>query len=511
MQSVRIPEVTDDPSVDIALDTVAKGKQALVFVTSKRSAEKTAEDIARKLKGKQEGLARQLLTALSRPTKQCERLAKCASRGAVFHHAGLAQKQRDLIETAFREGKLGVIVCTPTLAYGVNLPSFRTIVKSVKRYESGRGLRWIPVLEYLQYAGRSGRPDFHDDHGEAVLIASSEPEAEELLERYVHGQPEEIYSKLAVEPVLRMHLLALIASGTVRSTSSILSFFERTFWAHQFKDMDKLTTVVDRTLRRLEEWGFITMASSDFVSADELEERGVRPTSLGMRVAQLYLDPLTAHQLILGLGSHRGLSAFAALQLLSSTLEMRPALRVKVKEYDLIQDALLQHHDKLLVEEPTLYDEEYDAFLASVKTALMLHEWTEEKDEPYLLETFDVRPGELKVKLQTADWLLYAMVELCKLLGFKELLAELMKIRVRLEYGVREELLPLLKLKGIGRVRSRQLFAAGFKTVGHLKAAPAGSLRRVLGEKLGQSVREQLEGKAPREQKPEQQASLSGY
>ena len=269
--------------------------------------------------------------------------------------------------------------------------------------------------------------------------------------------------------------------------------------------------VVDRTIRRLEEWGFITMASSDFVSADELEERGVRPTSLGMRVAQLYLDPLTAHQLILGLGSHRGLSAFAALQLLSSTLEMRPALRVKVKEYDLIQDALLQHHDKLLVEEPTLYDEEYDAFLASVKTALMLHEWTEEKDEPYLLETFDVRPGELKVKLQTADWLLYAMVELCKLLGFKELLAELMKIRVRLEYGVREELLPLLKLKGIGRVRSRQLFAAGFKTLGHLKAAPAGALERVLGEKLGQSVREQLEGKTPREQKPEQQASLSGY
>src|SRR3989338_7367226 len=165
---------------------------------------------------------------------------------------------------------------------------------------------------------------------------------------------------------------------------------------------------------------------------------------------------------------------------------MRPALRVKGKDYDLIQDALLQYHDKLLVEEPTLYDEEYDAFLASVKTALMLHEWTEEKDEPYLLETFDVRPGELKVKLQTADWLLYAMVELCKLLAYKELLAELMKIRVRLAFRLREEPHPMLKLEGSGGVRRRQLFTGGCKTLGHLKAAPAGALERVLGEKLGQ-------------------------
>ncbi|MBW3014781.1 ATP-dependent DNA helicase, partial [Candidatus Woesearchaeota archaeon] len=85
-----IAQITKNPAIDLALDTIKIKKQALVFVNSKRSAEKTAEDIAKaikEIKPEYEKLSHDLLHAISRPTKQCERLAYCAKRGIVFHHA----------------------------------------------------------------------------------------------------------------------------------------------------------------------------------------------------------------------------------------------------------------------------------------------------------------------------------------------------------------------------------------------------------------------------------------
>ena len=65
---------------------------------------------------------------------------------------------------------------------------------------------WIPVLEYLQMAGRAGRPEYEKE-GQSIIIASDEDQKEEVYDKYILGQPEEIYSKLAVEPVLRTYLL----------------------------------------------------------------------------------------------------------------------------------------------------------------------------------------------------------------------------------------------------------------------------------------------------------------
>ncbi|MBI4150376.1 ATP-dependent DNA helicase, partial [Candidatus Woesearchaeota archaeon] len=219
-KQMGITTITEDPTIDLALDTLRINKQALVFVNSKRSAEKTAEDISKKIKleGQQkvelEQLGEQALHALAKPTKQCERLASCIKKGIAFHNAGLVQEQKELIEDSFRAGKIKIICCTPTLAAGVDLPSFRTILKDLKRFSSPQGMVWISVLEYEQMAGRSGRPRY-DTYGEAIAIASSEKEKENIFEKYVCGTPEEIYSKLAVEPVLRTYILSLIAAEFV--------------------------------------------------------------------------------------------------------------------------------------------------------------------------------------------------------------------------------------------------------------------------------------------------------
>src|SRR3990167_1973380 len=112
MPTKKISSETGNGALDLALDTMKLGKQALVFVNTKRSAEKTAEDISNKIKTNDEKLrelSENSLKALSKPTKQCERLAKCIKKGIAFHHAGLVSKQRALVEDSFRNGTIKII------------------------------------------------------------------------------------------------------------------------------------------------------------------------------------------------------------------------------------------------------------------------------------------------------------------------------------------------------------------------------------------------------------------
>ncbi len=484
-----------DPVYKLALKTLEQNKQAIVFVPSRASAEKTAEDIAKLTTFNLPDLEHEILKAASTPTKQCRKLSHTIKKGVAFHHAGLLQKQKELIEDEFRKGTIKIICCTPTLAAGLSLPVFRVIIKSLKRYSGSWGMDWIPVLEYLQMAGRAGRPEY-ESFGEAVCIAKDETEKEEIHERYILGKPEAIYSKLAVEPVLRTYLLSLISSGIIRDKNSMKDFFAKTFWAHQFKDMQKLEAIMEKMLHLLEGWGFIAVSGSssdEFVSANELHQEKLRPTPAGKRVSELYLDPLTARHIIDGLANFdQQKNYFSLLQLISHTLEMRPLLRIKSKEQDFIQEEVTKRYDLFLEEEPSPYDLEYDEFIGSVKTALFFEAWVEEKDEDYLLETLDIRPGEIRVKQEIADWLLYAAEELALLHNYKDALKEIRKLRLRIEYGAREELLALLKLQGIGRIRARKLFAHGLKDVGDLKKADVTTLTQLLGKAVAESVKQQV-------------------
>ncbi|MBW2967998.1 hypothetical protein KY362_05925 [Candidatus Woesearchaeota archaeon] len=526
---IKIEQRFSNDVVNLGLDTIKIGKQALVFVGSKRGAEKCAEDIALKIPLSTdvlEGIAEGVVKAIPKPTKQCERLARCVRKGVAFHHAGITHKQRELIEDEFRKGSIKIICCTPTLAAGVDLPAFRAIIRDLKRFSSSGwgGMQYIPVLEYLQMAGRAGRPSY-DRFGEAICIAQSETDADNIREKYLEGQPEEIYSKLAVEPVLRTYLLSLIATEFVHSRKEILDFFSKTFWAYQFRDLQKLELIIDKMLNLLVRYEFIIMKDegpeAGFVGADELEgdeeDCRVRPTLLGRRVAQLYIDPITAHHIIkcVRRSTDTQMHAFSLLQMVCNTLEMRPLLRVKTKEFDKINEEFAKFESHLLQKEPSIYEPDYDDFLASVKTALFMLDWIDEKDEEFLYEEYNVRPGETRMKIERADWLLYSAEELSKLMSFHDILKHIVKMRFRLKYGVREELVPLLKLKGIGRVRARKMFNAGIKDIGGVKKCDAGTLAQLIGKSVALDVKKQVgedvSGVVVSDRKRKGQMSLGKY
>ena len=122
----------------------------------------------------------------------------------------------------------------------------------------------------------------------------------------------------------------------------------------------------------------------------------------------------------------------------------------------------------------------------------MFESWTNEATEDQILTKFKIAPGELHGKLLLVDWLLYALHELALLSGYKEMLTQLRKLRVRSKYGVREELIPLVRLKGIGRIRSRRLFNNGLDSLDKLRKVSVERLSGVVGVKVANEIKKQL-------------------
>lgn len=495
------PLPSGEVEVEIAKQTLRMKKQAIFFVSTRRNAEALAEKLKHTCKsniGKIEQselvkLSENALNVLELPTRQCKKLASCIKHGVAFHHAGLLSKQKRLIEENFRNGLIKIITATPTLAMGINLPAFRVIIRDAKRYYPGRGAIYIPVLEYKQFIGRAGRPQF-DNFGESILISKTEEEAEELVSHFILGEPENIYSKLAVEPVLRMHTLALIASGFVSSEKALMDFFARTFYAYQYGDLSSIEDKLYEILELLKKWKFISPS--------------FKPTMLGKRISELYIDPLTAHNFIESIKVVKKHSTFSFLHAISNTLEMRPLLSVRTGDFSEINEFIAEHESEFLCKIPEEWDLEFDDFLRSVKTAKLFEAWINEKSEDEIMAKFNVAPGELRSRLQIADWLIYAMQELALLLGRKELLKIIRKVRTRLKYGVREELLPLVRLRYVGRVRARKLFKGGIKSIRDLRKIPLSSLQKIIGPKVATQIKDQLGEKTGKLLKKSRQTTL---
>jgi helicase len=77
-------------------------------------------------------------------------------------------------------------------------------------------------------------------------------------------------------------------------------------------------------------------------------------------------------------------------------------------------------------------------------------------------------------------------------MDYKNTLREIRKTRLRIKYGIREELLPLVVLKGVGRVRARTLYNHGIKKLDDLRKIPLESLERILGPKIAREIKEQV-------------------
>ncbi|MFB6223617.1 MAG: ATP-dependent DNA helicase [Haloarcula sp.] len=537
----------------IVRDTLGDEGSTLVFVNSRRNAEAAAGRLASTVRPHLTAEEQAQLADIAEEirdvsdTETSDDLADAVADGAAFHHAGLSRGHRELVEDAFRDRLVKVVCATPTLAAGVNTPSRRVIVRDWRRYDgSAGGMTPLSVLEVHQMMGRAGRPG-RDPYGEAVLIANSHDEVDELFERYVWADPEPVRSKLAAEPALRTHILATVASGFARSRSGLLEFLEQTLYASQTDDSGQLERVVDDVLRYLQRNDFLV---------DEAGE--LDATSLGHTVSRLYLDPMSAAEIVDGLRDwERGarestsasgsagdtpaepleesgfttaselaedggpnddtddtesdvLSALGLYHLVSRTPDMYQ-LYLRSGDRQEYEMELFEREAELLGPTPSEFEEgRFEDWLSALKTARLLEDWATEVDESTITERYGVGPGDIRGKVETAQWLLGAAESLASEVDL-DAAREISEARIRVEHGVREELVDLAGVRGVGRKRARRLFQAGITDRAELRDADKGVVLAALQErrKTAQNVLENAGHRDPSMEGVEPAADVS--
>jgi helicase len=471
------PAITKHEDVNLLLDCVTDGGQCLVFVSSRRNAEAYAKRAAQALKLDEPGL-QELATRLeaAAETDMGRVLAACVRNGAAFHHAGLGPAQRTLVEQGFREGAIRAISSTPTLAAGLNLPARRVIIRDYLRFSAGSGMTPIPVREYRQMAGRAGRPHL-DPYGEAVLIAKSEDAVYDLFEEYCTAPDEDVSSRSSSEGVLTTHILSLIATRFVRDRDGLTAFLKKTFYAHQHGEERLLQKIVDRSTAFLTEAGMITDLNGSLSA-----------TEYGELTSRLYIDPRSAEIITHGLRDHDEWSIAGLLQLLCTTPDMY-TLYVRKNDMEMLEKFYYAHEDELWGE--FSYTDMEDFFRA-LKTTMLLLDWMEEVGEETVCERYGVGPGDIYNVVDGIGWLVHAGSRLARLMApaHNEAIAA---TELRVKHGIKAELIPLVKIRGIGRVRARRLYTNGLTTPAALVRAGVDKIGAIIGRKVAESVIREIE------------------
>ncbi|VVC95095.1 unnamed protein product [Leptidea sinapis] len=307
-----------------AIRTHSPAAPALVFVSSRRQTRLTALDLIAYLAAEEnpkqwlhmkESEMEQILSNIRESN-----LKLTLAFGIGIHHAGLHEKDRTTVEELFINQKIQVLICTATLAWGVNFPAHLVVIKGTE-YFDGKQKRYVdmPITDVLQMMGRAGRPQY-DNEGVAVVL--------------VHDQKKNFYKKFLYEPfpvessllqVLADHLNAEIVAGTVRSKQDILDyltwtyFFRRLMRNPSYYNLESLEPQdVNYYLSNLVQTSVEALVDAGCVEIQE-DERTIETTWKGRIASYYYLSHKTMTHFTRNL--HRDLDIDALLRVLSDCEE----------------------------------------------------------------------------------------------------------------------------------------------------------------------------------------------
>ena len=453
-------------------DSLNDSSQMLTFVSTRRFTESLAQNMAKKIgryipDGKREifkDIAEEILEVPRRrntnPTEVCYKLAECIEHGIAFHHAGLFDRQKEIIEEEFIKGNLLMITATPSLMYGVNLPSKNVVIRDYNRW-TDQGQVNIPVFDYEQMSGRAGRPGF-DSEGYSYLIAKTYDEAFNLEEFYVHGEIEVTNSKLIDnDDAVLKQIITQVSSGFAKdmdelagegrslTMDELIEFFNKTFYgfqiSHTYNTMsfgfsdESIKYEISSALEYLIQNGIIRLSPS-----------GLQTTPFGTLISKNNYAVKTAVKLkdysnMMGDEFNIG----SLIYEISRTHDM-PKINTKFKaNKDNIKEVLSRH-------------DVYVSFVQnSEATAASLIEWINEHKEFEIENYLKVYAASTRRASYEASNLVKYFYEICEVMGNYKFLNEIDKLSSRLYYGVKEELIPLVVgIKRLGRQRARNLVNA---------------------------------------------------
>ncbi|HOD50245.1 MAG TPA: DEAD/DEAH box helicase [Candidatus Hydrogenedentes bacterium] len=441
---------------------VAQEEPCLIFVKAKHESRRGAELLAQHLSLPAAEQAIERLQDLEN-THSRNKLLETLANGVAFHNADLSPEERRTVEDGFRQGEIKAMVSTSTLAIGMNLPAQNVFMTSEKwQYDNRFSMPWkTPILrgEYENMGGRAGRYGSGKAFGRSILIAPTPFDHETLWRRYVEGARESITPQLAETP-LEDHALRLVASRTCTSGETLRLFFESTLtgqwlWSTALT-LEEVDFRVRAALNRAVDAGMLTRVG----------DHGLEATPFGHAVTAKGVTIATGLQLAAWIheSETRHWSATDLLLAMALTPDARgPYLSLTTREYD--------HSDYPGRLKRLTMDEDLSANVPlnrlrncdlmpffeevrAIKSALVMLDWMDQAGLYDIEEKFRVFAGQIFATAEQLGWLIDATATIAAAFGAQERFIErLLLYAERVQWGVRENLLPLvrLRLKGVDR------------------------------------------------------------
>lgn len=475
----------NDVIVKIVEKAIEDNSQALSFVSTRRFTESLATYVAKKIdkkttneqKQKFKQVADKLLEVPKKkgslPTTTCLKLAEAAEKGVVFHHAGLFNEQKEIIEDEFRKRNILMITATPSLMYGVNLPSKYVVIRDHTRWTSN-GPASIPVFDYEQMSGRAGRPQY-DDVGYSYLVAKTMDEAFDLEARYVNGEIELTNSKLIDnKDAIYKQIIAQIASSLSKNLDDLNDFFGKTLYGFQMKNNPSMSMFAQDSLNWELESALEFLLQNGIIRATP---EGLKTTNFGNLIAKSNYAVETAVKIKEYVSTMEKLNPAEMIYALAETPDL-PLISFKGrKSKDPVRDKL----------------SECGLFAVDIgnpeATAVSLIEWIDERNEYEIENAYNVYSASTRRSAYEASRLVKFAKNTLEVLGNYSNLKDMDYLSARLYYGVKEDIIPLVVgVKRLGRKRARLLM----KTFGdNLSEASEKDLQKVegIGPKLAGKVK----------------------
>lgn len=475
----------NDVIVKVLEKSIEDKSQALAFVSTRRFTESLATYVSKKIDKKINLRQRERFKEVadrilevpknkgSLPTSTCLKLAESIEHGVAFHHAGLFNEQKEIIEDEFRNGNILMITATPSLMYGVNLPSKTVAIRDHTRWTT-RGPEQIPVFDYEQMSGRAGRPQY-DDVGYSYLIAKTMDEALNLQEYYVEGEIEKTNSKLVEnKDAIYKQIIAQIASSLSRNLDELIDFFEKTLYGYQMSNNPSMALFAADSIRYELEIALEFLLQNGIIRATP---EGLKATDFGYLIAKSNYSVETAVKIKEYISGINKINASEFIYALCETPDV-PLISFKGRKS---KDPV---HEKL---------SEVGLFAVDIgnveATAVSLMEWIDERNEYEIENRYNVYSASTRRSAYEASRLVKFAKDTSEVLGNYSNLKDFDILSARLYYGVKEDIIPLVVgVKRLGRKRARNLVRI-FGT--DLSGVSENELQKVegIGPKLAEKIR----------------------
>ncbi|VTJ69098.1 helicase POLQ-like isoform X2 [Marmota monax] len=420
-----------DPDHLVALVTeVIPNYSCLVFCPSKKNCENVAEMICKFLSKEylkqREKEKCELIKNLRNMSSGnlCPVLKRTIPFGVAYHHSGLTNDERRLLEEAYSTGTLCLFTCTSTLAAGVNLPARRVILRAPYVAKE-----FLKRNQYKQMIGRAGRAGI-DTIGESILILQ-EKDKQQVLE-LISRPLENCYSCLVQEFTkgIQTLFLSLIGLKIATNLDDIYHFMNGTFFAVQQKTLLKEKSLWEITVESL---GYLTekgLLQKYTVLSEEELQYNFRITKLGRASFKGTID--LAYCDILYRDLKKGLEGLVLESLLHLIYLTTP--------YDLVSQC-----------DPDwmIYFRQFSQLSPAEQNVAALLGVSE--------SFIGKKASGQAIRKELEEFWVY-----------RALLVELTK---KLTYCVKAELIPLMEVTGVLEGRAKQLYNAGYKSLMHLANA----------------------------------------